>query len=290
MVQRPINGTGPGAFLTPAYAAANYRADLLRPYLGYGSLTSIETSGDSSYNAMLLRLSRRFSNSFAFNVNYTLSRAYDIVDNDSDGSGGGTNGFVDPRNPGLNWAPAGFDATHSLTIDYLFELPHVNGSRALRALLNGWQISGITHYQTGFPISVISNGDLKGADAGSAYANVAGDPYAGQTKYRWLNPNAFQRPPDGQYGNGERHSLRGQGYGNFDATLSRNIRLAEEVNFKIQMDVFNLFNHPQVLGINTGWASDNAGGGPNQSTLGNFGTITSYRPARILQFGFKLSF
>jgi hypothetical protein len=290
MVQRNVNGTGAGAFLTPAYEAANFRQDLLRPYLGYASLRSIETSGSSSYHAMLLRFGRRFSNRYSFNVNYTLSSAYNLVDNDSDGTDSNSNAFIDPRNPGLNWAPAGYDATHSLNIDYVVDLPHVNGNRAAMALLNGWQISGITHYQTGFPISIISNGSLLGADAGIQYANLVGDPYAGQTKYRWLNPNAFERPPDGQYGNMERNSLRGQGYGNFDATLARNIRLTEDVSFKIQMDVFNVFNHSQVLSINQSWAADNQGGGPNQSTLGNFGTITGYRPARILQFGFKLMF
>lgn len=264
---------------------------MFRPYLGYGSLTSIETSGWSSYNAMLFRLSRRFANRMSFNVNYTLSRTYDLVDNDSDGGPGGSNGFKDPRNPGLNWAPAGYDATNSLTIDGIYDLPlFKGGNQVAKAVLDGWQIAGIYHYQGGFPISITCNGDLKGADAGTQYCNQVGDPYAGQTMYSWLNPNAFQRPQDGELGNGTRNSLRGPGYTNFDATLTKNIKITELANLKLQFDFFNLFNHVQILGQNTGWGSDNQGGGPNQSTLANFGTIASYRPSRIMQIGIKFTF
>jgi hypothetical protein len=290
MVQRPINGTGAGAYLTPAYAAANYRGDLLRPYLGYASLTSIETSGTSSYNAMLVRFARRFANSFAFNFNYTLARTYDWVDNDSDGGPGGSNGFIDPRNPGLNWAPAGYDARHIMNINFVYETPRVGGNAAAKMLLSNWQISGIVGYQTGFPITITCNGDLKGADAGTQYCDQVGDPTAGQGKYSWFNPEAFQRPLDGQYGNQTRNSFRGPGHVQTDATLTKIFKFTEDMNFRIQMDVFNLFNHPEILSYNTGWSSDNQGGGPNHSTLANFGTVSAYRPARILQIGLKFAF
>ena len=52
------------------------------------------------------------------------------------------------------------------------------------------------------------------------------------------------------------------------------------------MDVFNLFNHPQVWGINTGFSGHNPGSGISNSSRGTFGTISSYRDPRILQFGF----
>jgi hypothetical protein len=287
MVQRYVNGSAPGFLLTPGLLpSVNYYNDALRPYLGYGLITSIETSGSSSYNAMLVRLSRRFTNRFSFNVNYTWSKTMDIVDNDSDN-------LVNPLNIRANWAPAGYDATHTLTVDYIYQLPNVKGAldnMVGRALLNGWQLSGITHYQSGFPLSVQSNGDLKGIDAGTQYVNLVGDPYAGLSNGRFLNGQAFQRPPDGQYGSLGRNALRGPGYGNWDFSMAKNIKIRESMNMKIDCDVFNLFNHPEIWSIQNGWGADNPGGGINSSTAGTFGTITSYRPARVLQFGFKFTF
>jgi hypothetical protein len=199
-----------------------------------------------------------------------------------------------PFDARANWAPAGYDATHSLTIDYIYQFPKYTGDNVVaRGVLNDWQISGITHYQSGFPLGITSNGNLFGLDAGVQYPNLVGDPYAGQTKAHWLNPAAFARPLEGQRGSLGRHSLRGPGYTNFDFSLSRLIKYNERVNFKISADVFNLFNHPQVFGISRGFAGDAPGAGPNAGTLNlvnGLGTINQYRDARILQFGFRLQF
>ncbi len=301
MIQRLVNGTGAGYYLDHpnALPSVNYFSEALRPYLGYSGITSIETSGLSSYNAMLVRLSRRFSNRLSFNVNYTWSKTMDLVDSDDAGSGGsvGSGGvggdIINPLNLRRNWAPAGYDATHSVTVDYLYQLPDVKGAldnMVGRAVLNGWQVSGITHYQSGFPITVASYGDLKGIDAGIQTVNLAGDPYAGLSNGRFLNGQAFQRPPDGQFGSLGRNALRQPGFGNWDFSLAKNIKIKESMNMKIACDVFNMWNHPQIWGIQNGWAADNPGGGINTSTAGTFGTITSYKPARVLQFGFKFTF
>jgi len=295
MVQRLVNGTEAGYYLQNpnALPSVNYFSNALRPYLGYGGITAVETSGSSSYNAMLVRLNRRFSKGFSFNVNYTWSKTMDLVDNDSDGSGSGSSSFTNPLNMRLNWGPAGYDATHTFTIDYVYQTPNVKGrfDNAIgRIILNGWQISGITHYQSGFPLSVTCNGDLKGIDAGQQYCNVVGDATAGQSKNHWLNPDAFQRPLDGQYGNGHRNDVRGPGYGNWDASVAKNFRITESMNFKLSCDAFNIWNNAEVWGTNVGWGSDNPGGGINSSTKGTFGTITSFKPQRILQIGFKFTF
>lgn len=288
MVQRAINGTEAGFFLANpnARASVNFKDDALRPFRGFGSLTSIETSGTSSYNGLLVRLSRRLANHLTFNVNYTWSRTFDIVDNDSDN-------LVNPLDVQSNWAPAGYDATHSLTIDYVYQMPGVRGmldNRVGRALLNGWEVSGITHYQSGFPFSIVSNGNLQGIDAGTQYVDLIGDPYAGQTSRQWLNPDAFARPQEGSRGNLHRHALRGPGWSNWDASLSKFVRFTESMNLKIGMDVFNLFNHPQVFGINTGFAGDNPGSGISSSTRGTFGTVAAFRDPRVLQFGARFQF
>jgi hypothetical protein len=286
MVQRQINGLPAGYFLAnpTAKASVNDKLDALRPYRGFGSINSIETSGFADYHGMLVRLSRRFAKGLQFNVNYTLSRARDIVDNDSDD-------VHNPFNARADFAPAGYDATHNISLDYVYELPKYAGENSFaRGVLNGWEVSGITHFQSGFPLNIQANGDLFGLDAGITYPDLIGDPFAGQTSTRFLNPAAFRRPLNGEVGNLGRNALRGPGYTNFDVSLSRVIRAGERVNFKISADAFNVFNHPQVFSIDTGFASETPGGRANQSTISNQGNVSSYRDARSLQFGFRLQF
>jgi hypothetical protein len=287
MQQRSVNGLPAGTFVKypDLSKSVNYKNDALRPYYGFGGLTAVETGGYSSYNAMLFRLSRRFSDRFAFNLNYTWSRVFNLGDNDD-------TGIRNPFNVRDSWAPAGYDQTNVITFDYIYQFPNVKGvldKPGLRALLNGWEISGITRLQSGQPFTVGSNGSTQGIDSGGVYPNVIGDPYAGQTQYRWINPAAFQRPMDGEYGTLHRNSLRLPGVRNFDATLSKTVKIYENVKMAVRCEVFNLFNHPQIWGINTGFTADNQGGliSASNKTLGQ---PNSWREARIFQFGFRLSF
>ena len=125
-------------------------------------------------------------------------------------------------------------------------------------------------------------------DAGSQYPNVSGDPHTGNVD-QWLNPAAFTRPQDGQYGNSKRNAFRLPGVRNVDATLSKTFKITEYVKASVRCEVFNLFNSSQVWGINTGFSADNQGGGIS-ANLKNFAYPNSYRESRILQFAFRLAF
>jgi len=159
----------------------------------------------------------------------------------------------------------------------------------LGTLINGWQFSGITRFVSGRPMDVSSNGNLQCIDCGGLRPDMIGDPMAGSTKWRYLNTAAFQRPMDGQYGTLRRNTLRLPGINNFDLTLSKTVRITEKVGFMIRAEAYNAFNHPQIWGINTSFTADNQGGLLSANNT-NFGKPTSWRDARVLQFGFKLTF
>jgi hypothetical protein len=280
MIQTPINGHEPGYLLTHPGDANQYR-----PFLGYGSITSIGTYGMSRYNAVLMRLGRRFANRVSFNVNYSVSKVSDWVDNDSDN-------LMFPYDYKRNMAAAGYDATHSITVDYLIQLPSVKSeNKIVNAMIGDWQVSGLTHYQSGFPMTVTCGTNLYGIDANpqGTPCNVSG---ATNLPGGRLNPSAFQRPADGVYGNEKRNSNRLNGYGNWDMSLAKNFRIKESMALKFSMDVFNIFNHKEANTFNTSWATDGntAGSGANASTLANFGMPTSYRSPRQLQVGLKFTF
>jgi len=287
MDQRLVNTVPANTFVTnpTLRQSVNFKDDALRPYYGWGNLNAIETLGYSRYDAMMIRVSRRMSNNIAVNFNYTRSRAMGIVDNDSDT-------INNPYNIRQNWANAGYDQPNVFTTDFVYDLPKVKGSwdnPATRLALNGWEVTGIFRAQSGMPITITSNGSLMGVNAGTQYPNLVGDPYAGQTKTQWLNPAAFQRPADGQYGTLGRSALRMPGVRNVDASLIKNFTIRESVKAAFRCEVFNLFNHPQIWGLNTGFSADNPGGSIS-ANLKNFGQPNSFREARILQLALRFSF
>ncbi len=287
MNQRRANAVAANTFvLNPDLSkSVNYRNDALRPYYGWGSLLAVETLSYSSYNAMMFRLSRRFTNNLAVNFNYTWSKIMDLVDNDSDT-------IINPFNMRQNWAPAGYDQTNVIATDFVYLLPKVTGALdkpGLRTVFNGWEVSGMIRAQSGMPFSVSSNGSTMGVDAGGQYPDVIGDPYAGQNKYQWVNPAAFQRPLDGQYGNVHRNAFRMPGIRNVDANFVKNFAITESVKAAFRCEIFNLFNHPQIWGLTTGFTADNERGLISTGNK-NFGQPSSWREARIIQLALRFSF
>lgn len=264
--------------------SVNFFNNALLPYLGWGALNAVETNAYSRYDAMLLRISHRFANNFSFNFNYTLSRVMDIVDNDSDS-------IINPFNIASQYAPAGYDQTNVVTFDFVYTLPKVKGvldKPVARQVFNGWEVSGIFRTQTGMPVNLTSNGNLFGVNLGSQYPDVTGDPYAG-SRSQWLNPAAFVRPADGTWGTLGRDALRLPHITNFDASLMKNFNFSERVKVTFRAECFNLFNHTQVWGINTGFSGDNPGSGLSASD-GTFGQPNAWRDARTLQLALRLAF
>jgi hypothetical protein len=157
------------------------------------------------------------------------------------------------------------------------------------AVIKGWQLSGILTFYTGSPFTVTtSNVDpaglgLLGNSAASSRPDLVCNPYQGApgTVAAWFNTACFKPVPEGQVrpGNAGRGVLRGPGFENWDATLSKTFSLKEKYNFQFRAETFNLLNHPNP----NGFGSTNI-----TSTL--FGTITSFRAARRLQLAMKFSF
>ncbi len=285
MDQRQVNAVAAGTFLSNPnlLPSVNYYSSALLPYLGWGGLNAVETNAYSRYNAVMFRLSRRFANSFSMNFNYTRSNIKDIVDNDSDS-------INNPFNIAQNYANAGYDQPNVETVDFVYLLPKTTMANPIaKQVINGWELSGMFRAQSGMPINITSNGNLAGVNAGSQYPNLTGDPYAGQNSFQWLNPAAFTRPADGTYGNLGRNALRMPGIRNMDVNLVKNFNFTETVKVQFRCEVFNLFNHAEVWGLNTGFSGDNPGSAISASDA-NFGQASTYRDARTLQLALRFSF
>jgi hypothetical protein len=295
MDQRQVNALPAGYYLTnpSALPSVNNQVTALLPYRGWGNLLAVETNAYSRYNALMVRLSRRFINGLTGNVNYTLSRTMDIVDNDSDT-------INNPFNIATQWAPAGYDQTHIFSTDWVYDLPNATTKRALGFFLNGWEITGILSIHSGMPFTVYANGNLDGYNAGYQYVNVVGNPYAGQNSAQWLNPAAFQEPPDGTYGTSGRNAFRLPWIQNLDSSLLKNFNITESVKVQYRFEVFNVFNHPEIWGLSgvtatgqgasAGFIGLGPGLGINAKSDATFGQVNAWRDPRTIQMALRFQF
>lgn len=209
-----------------------------------------------------------------------------------------------------------------LTVNYAYVFPIGQGhalfgtvGNVANKFISGWQVSGISTFQTGQPFSVsyTAPGTPTGLVSGRAN-QVHGVPLYPSTKSlaQWINPAAFTAPPcynsvetgsatvscstvyaAGQtasvptyatYGTSAYDMLRGPAWQDWDMNLIKHITWRERYLLELRADSFNVFNHPNF-------------GTPNatQSNASTFGTITSvssspsYEP-RTVEFAVKFNF
>ena len=264
-------------------AACGANANLLRPVQGYGDITRLENTANSSYNAFQFS-ARRTLGALNLSAAYTYSHSIDNSSSRFDG------GFVDSYNLARTRASSTFDQRHILTLSYVYDLPFFKQGGLAHHILGGWQYSGIIGIQTGTPFSVTNGTDFadaagvaNGVGTGS-FADRVGDPYSGFQRDvgdagpRLYNPDAYAAPQGLTFGNSGRSSLRNQRRTNFDMSFFKRFPIHERAAFEFRWDLFNTFNHTQFNGID--------------SSLGSatFLEATSAHAARIMQFGAKFIF
>jgi hypothetical protein len=182
------------------------------------------------------------------------------------------------------------------TANYVYELPFFkNANGFAKQAFGGWQLSGITQFWSGPPISRVVNGTTNGSRRG-VRVNQVGDPFANLPQdvpggVYWFSPAAFAPPVDGTYGDIGRSSFRLPGVNQWDLTLSKNWYPSKTTRLQFRADFINALNHTQldpsaiqnVCSVAT-TATDCA------ASAGNFGKITGTRAPREIQLGIKFFF
>ena len=314
-----------GCAATPACASNAGLQPVLFPnnfkYPGniFASIGDVATVGNSNYNSFQASLEKRFTHGLQFLAAYTWSRSLDDGSGfENTGFGGsGSGGFGELRsiNPfnrqAADYGPSIFDATHRLVINYVYALPSLRKFNAFAwlpsRLTDGWQISGITTFQSGFPLDVIDSAFPSLTSSFYTFYTCVGcagwdvPNIVGPVQYRnprttnattsnqWFTPSAFAAPAPGTEGNAGRDALRGPGLNNFDFALEKNIQLVGESKYiQLRFEFFNLFNHAQFdsNGIDTDFNSANFG----KETAAYNGSISGTPGPRLIQLGVKIYF
>src|SRR5256712_13886658 len=144
-------------------ASPGVNINFLRPYLGFGSIRQTDNAANSRYNSLQIAWNRRYSGGLQFGVSYTLSKSMDDGSNQRDV-------VPDTYDVSMLWGPSEFDARHILVLNYVYDLPFFQNHSTLGGkLLGGWQISGVTQFQTGLPCGVAENKDYAGVGLDSNF-------------------------------------------------------------------------------------------------------------------------
>jgi Carboxypeptidase regulatory-like domain/TonB-dependent Receptor Plug Domain len=276
---------------------------------GLGRVLSLQNIADSQYHALQATI-RRTRGPLTVGGSYTYSHALDDSSDRSDAS------FVNAVNIKSNWASSNYDQRHSLSVNYIYAFPKFSGalqrsllyspdkpdgagkpaaqsdSPTLRAILDGWEFSGITVFQSGTPFSVFNAGGNNGISvpdnagvanesAEGSFPDVIGDPRSnvekgiatGSVGPLLYNPEAFAAPQGLTFGDAGRNFLNNPHRLNFDMNMLKHFKVTEGSALEFRIEVFNAFNHTQfrIFNPNIGnTASNTIGcyGGYNDSAAG----------------------
>ncbi len=266
----PLTGTNPYGF---------------PPTMGFGYLLTFGSFAKSNYNSLQTSLRFQSWHGLSSVLNYTWSHSIDWISLSSPSAS--TMMAQDSYNLRNEKGSSDYDARHHFNISYIYDLPF-KGNR----LVEGWQISGITTFQSGNPVDIIVSGAGPTGFA-TRRGNLVGDPAlaGGPTVSQWFNTAAFCSPGasgclgPAVFGNAGRNIVTGPGFNNFDWSIIKRTKIKESMSVEFRTEFFDLFNHPNF-------------GQPGR-TVGssNFGQIINTRFAtgdsgssRQIQFALKLLF
>ena len=264
LIRQPdINQPGFGVFANP---------NAVRPFKGYTAIRMRLSDATSNYHGMQLYAAKR-KGDLLMTASYTWSKVL------TDASGFNDNP-EDPTNRKFNYGPATFDRRQVVALTYTYTVNMFSRTQGFtRALLHGYEISGITRLQTGPYLTVTATG-LPGlgnrrADCVSPDTLV---PDGERGPNNWANRAAFAAAPDTRRGTCGVGTLQGPGAQTWDFSLRRRFSLTERFKLQFQADIFNAFNRTNFRDLE-----------PNLSNAA-FGTISTSGPPRNIQFGLKLTF
>jgi hypothetical protein len=277
---------GPNGEDTVYYPIGGGQVNGTRGPLGsnFGSNALQTTIGHANYNAVELS-ARHTSGRLEFSAAYTYGKSLDQSSNVAE--------EVNPFNPALSYAISSFDVKQNFVVSYEYQLPFDRLFHPNRAS-QGWSVSGITHFASGFPITMTNNGDnsLIGTNPNGINNSSIDEPdYTGGPLHLSGNPrkngnnyfdtSAFAMNALGTPGNAKRRFFYGPGADNYDMAVAKLLSVTESKSLLFRVEAFNVFNHTQFNGPT---AID---GDIGSSTFGN--AINAAAP-RILQGALKFNF
>ena len=275
-------------FVTDSTLAQAYNASV--PYLGFYSVNMAQNEANGDYNAIQLSLrGTTLNGDLTYQVGYTYSHS-----NDSYNFSGDDGDLYNVSNPYLGWkydyGPSGLDIRSIFFTNFVYQIPLLRSSsnRLLKTTFGGWEISGIVAARSGYPVTITVAGQNVASIVPNTTnrPNVSGTMHNPHTATEWFDTSVFSLPTPGTWGNEPPNAVRGPGRDNWNLSFFKNFVFNEArgTNLQFRVEVFNIWNHPQLGGY------ANQGGISTSYGAGNFGAVTAANDPRTIQLALKFSF
>jgi len=270
----------------PQAYSATYNTQDFRPYQTYQNMILLTHAPYSNYNSLQVSYAKQ-SGPVTFVTNYTFSKVLGIRDGGSNnGPGNGTG--VNPFDLRANYGPLAYDHTHILNLTYNWRLPkpiHGDGlaMHLASGAINGWQLSGYTAFQSGYPLqpylggnmdatfasgltvptvanpalpdnsiplpnglraTAISTATYFGTNVGSLIPALTCDPRKGIKKNQYFNPSCFTTPAVGTNGPDILPYMRTPNYWDSDLGIYKSFQVKEAQRVEFRITAQNWLNHP----------------------------------------------
>ena len=252
----------------------------------FGGVTLQQTIANAHDNALEASLQHSSRNLFV-QLSYTWSKSIDQSSSLAEAV------YPDTpiSNPGMDRAISAFDMRHNFSAVYRWTLPLARLAPTHARLVQGWQISGLTRFGTGLPVTLVNNNDtsLLGTSPNGINNNDIDEPEytPGHLEINHrpgapaFNTSLFSLPTLGTLGNARRRFFYGPGVDNTDFALSKSTPLLEHTQLELRAEAFDVFNHAQFFGP--------AAVQGNISAT-NFGQIQTASPPRLMQMSARIRF
>ncbi len=253
----------------------------------YGSVGTQSTFLNSSYNSLQVVIQKAMAHGLMLRGAYTYGHALDYGSSYEQ-----SNGLIDPFNYAYGYGDSQYDARQRLVIQYQYNIPNWGFGVIPRQISAGWGLSGVTTFQTGFPIQ-LSESDYRSYACSGAisfygcwdrpkvvgtvkeYSNPRTSP-----NNDWFNPSAYSPENYGTLGNAGRNvPYHGPGINDFDMSFWKDTTFAEHATLQLRLDMFNVWNHANFA---------NPSGNVISGTFGQILNTTG--TGRILQLSAHVTF
>lgn len=243
----------------------------------FSNIFAEDTMANSSYNGLQLSLEKNYSHGLLFQASYTLSKAID--------QGASFENELNPINFGATRGLSLMDAKHRFVFSPVWELPIPKHDGFAGKAVNGWGVSAIIIYQSGFPIRMQSQNDTELMS--SFFFEDANTPQVtGPVQFQnpkthggfWFNTSNFSDAAPGAFGNIPHALCCGPAISNTDLVISKKTSISEKLHTEFRAEFYNAWNHTQFLNPDGNWSDS------------TFGQVLKARDPRVMQFGLKLLF
>jgi hypothetical protein len=269
------------------------------PFPEFTGVGGVLALSHSSYEALEVKVVKRFAQGASINVAYSFSKLLANTDTLASWLEGGITGVGDFNNMKGEKSLSSTDAPQRLVVAYVYDIPVGRGkallpniNRAADEVIGGWGLQGLTTLMKGFPVGVsqssayrtgsVDNGGSRPDVVAGCNKKIGGG--AVSKLHGWFNTQCFVASQPFAWGNESRNdsTIQQAGIANWDLSIVKKFPITADgrLNFQFRTEFYNLFNRVQF-------------GGPNgQFDAGSeAGWVTSQNnQPRVAQFALRVAF